>query len=410
VRMWCFRVSGMLLVVLVVLGSSRTPLGRAAGGKTQTDARVQDAVPPAFELDPSWPRPSAVGKAWPDLKRAATSVAVDSHDHVWALYVPGAAEQQAEAAGAQVPRVFEFDSKGNLLQSWGGPGKGNRWMENQVPRLGWPTGTPAEHGMFIDHKDNVWVTGNGHIALKFSPQGKFLLQIGELWKSNGSNDHKLLGNACELTVDPQTNEVYVADGYNNRRIVVFDADTGAYKRHWGAYGKRPVDVQFLTDKNGLIADTAEFYLPAGAPQRQFLGVHCVRVSTDGLVYVCDRHRNRVQVFRKDGTFVREIYVAPDTPVDLGFVSGPGARFGAPSTIGFSKDPEQRYLYLGDNQNFKILIFRRRDLQVMGSFRTNTNANHYLTVDSQGNIYNTGLQRFVFKGVPTRDELLKRTNF
>src|SRR4051812_25780255 len=98
--MWCFRVSGMLLVVLVVLGSSRTPLGRAAGGKTQTGARMQDVVPPAFELDPSWPRPSADGKAWPDLKRAATSVAVDSHDHVWALYVPGAAEQQAEAAGA----------------------------------------------------------------------------------------------------------------------------------------------------------------------------------------------------------------------------------------------------------------------------------------------------------------------
>lgn len=408
-RTWCVRMSGVLLIGLGVVVISRSVPGGTVGA--QAGPGVQDAVPPLFELDSSWPKPLAAGSTWPDLKRAATSVAVDSRDHVWALYVPGPAEQQAEAAGTPMPRVFEFDPAGNLVQGWGGPGRGHPWMENVVPRQGWPSGTPAEHGMFVDHRNNVWVTGNGHVVLKFSPQGKLLLQIGELWKTNGSNDRKLLGNPCELTVDPQANEVYVADGYNNRRIVVFDADTGAYKRHWGAYGKRPADLQLLEDRNGLIARTAEFYLPAGPPQTQFLGVHCVRVSTDGLVYVCDRHRNRVQVFRRDGMFVREIYVAEDTPVELGFVPGAsGAGFGAPSTIGFSKDGAQRYLYLGDNQNFKIWILRRRDLRVLGSFRTNPRANHYLTVDSSGNVYNTGLQKFVFKGVPAVNALLKRTDF
>jgi DNA-binding beta-propeller fold protein YncE len=245
-----------------------------------------------------------------------------------------------------------------------------------------------------------------------------------VWKSNGSNDHKLLGSPTDLAVDPATNEVYIADGYVNRRVVVFDADTGAYKRHWGAYGKRPNDLRLLTDQQGLIADPAEFYLPGAPPPQQFLSVHCVRVSKDGFVYVCDRNRNRIQVFRRDGTYVREFFVEPDTPVDIGFL--PGARgvnrlsmlgplsprtetagFGAPSTVAFSSDPEQRFLYVGDNQNFKIMIYRRRDLQLLGSFPTNGATNHYITVDSKGNIYNSRLQKFVFKGVPTLNQLLNR---
>lgn len=395
-----------LVLALAMLGTSRADVASLVGA--QDRHRAEDDVPPTFEVDASWPKPLADGHSWPDLKRAATSVAVDSRDHVWALYVPGPAERLAAASGTTVPRVFELDQEGRLLQSWGGPGKGYQWMEAPDPMPMWPLGTPGEHGMFVDYKDNVWVTGNGHVALKFSRDGTFLLQIGELWKNNGSNDHRRLGNPCELTVDPATNEVYIADGYINRRIVVFDADTGAYKRHWGAYGKRPADLRLLKERDGLIADPAEFHLPAGPPQPQWLAVHCVRVSRDGLVYVCDRSRNRMQVFRRDGTFVREISVAADTPVELGFVPGArGAGFGAPSTVGFSNDHEQRYLYLGDNQNFKIWIFRRRDLQLLGSIRTNPRANHYLTVDSRGNIFNSGLQKFVYRGVPTREGLLKR---
>ena len=210
-----------------------------------------DAPPPAgvpvFELDPSWPAPLAdADAAWPDLDRNATSVAVDTRDHVWMMQLPTREELAAETAGGpEVPRVFEFDPAGNVVRSWGGPGTSDVWMLPPDPDMPYPAGTPAEHGMFIDHENNVWVTGNSHVALKFSPDGELLLQVGELGRSNGSNDTALLGNSCELTVDPATNELYVADGYNNRRVIVFDADSGAYNRHWGAYGNTPVDYELM---------------------------------------------------------------------------------------------------------------------------------------------------------------------
>jgi DNA-binding beta-propeller fold protein YncE len=423
-------VTGILLAGVVVLGSAGVWPGKPARAQSQRGAAaLAEAIPPHFESDPSWLKPLSPGKSLPELKplaygRPSVSVATDSHDHVWILQVPSPESRKAEAAGATIPRVFAFDSAGNLVQGWGGPGKGYQWMENPDPPRLWPAGTPAEHGIFVDHKDNVWVTGNGHVALKFSHDGKFLLQIGELWKTGGSNDRRLLGSPTDLAVEAATNEVYIADGYINRRVAVFDADTGAYKRHWGAYGKRPNDLRLLADQQGLIADPAEFYLPGAPPPPQFLSVHGVRVSKDGFVYVCDRNRNRVQVFRRDGTYVSEFFVEPDTPVDIGFlpaargvnrlsVLGPlsprkeTAGFGAPSTVAFSSDPEQRYLYVGDNQNHKIMIYRRRDLQLLGSIPTDTGANHYIAVDSKGNIYNTRLQKFVFKGVPTLHELLNR---
>lgn len=423
----------LLLVGLVVLTSVRVRAGQGTRAPTPAGvAKLADAMPPHFEGDVSWLKPLPAGTKVPELQpggygRPSVAVAIDPHDHVWILQVPSPESRKAEAEGATTPRVFAFDSAGNLLHGWGGPSQGYQWMEAPDPPRLWPSGTPAEHGIFADHKGNVWVTGNGHVALKFSHEGKFLLQIGELWKSNGSNDHKLLGNPTDLAVDPATNEAYIADGYNNRRVIVFDADTGAYKRHWGAYGKRPNDLRLLDGQQGLVADPTEFYLPGAPPPQQFLGVHCVRVSRDGLVYVCDRSRNRIQVFRRDGSYISELFVEPDTPVDIGFL--PGARginrrsqlgplsprsetagFGAPSTVAFSADPDQRFLYVGDNQNFKIMIYRRRDLRLLGSFPTNNVANHYITVDSNGNIYNSALQKFVFKGVPTLREMLNRANF
>lgn len=365
--------------------------------EVDVDAPAPDSFP-VFALDPSWPAPLADADApWPDLERNATSVAVDPRDHVWMMQLPTPEELAAEAAGGPaVPRVFEFDPAGNVLRSWGGPG-GGVWMLPPDPEMPYPSGTPAEHGMFVDHGNNVWVTGNGHVALKFSPEGELLLQVGEPGRTNGSNDTALLGNSCELTVDPARNELYVADGYNNRRVIVFDADTGEYRRHWGAYGDPPVDFELTAD--GLYTDESEMYVPGAPPQRQLLAVHCVRVSNDGLVYVCDRQRNRVQIFERDGSFVDEFPVAPDTPADLGFPVGvDGVRFGSASTIGFSADPAQRYLYVGDNMNAAIWVYRRRDLELLGSLATNPSANHYLSVDSAGNIYNSGLQKFVFQGV------------
>ena len=424
------QVSGMLLLGVVLLASALAVPGNRIGAQGQASDGLADVMPPRFELDPSWPPPQG-DRSLPELNRVAygspsVSVAIDSDDHVWILQVPSPESRTAEAEGATIPRVFEFDSAGNLLQGWGGPGEGYQWMQAPDPSPMWPAGTPAEHGLFVDHDGNVWVTGNGHVALKFSHDGQFLLQIGELGRTNGSNDRGLLGSSTDLAVDAATNELYIADGYINRRVIVFDADTGAYRRHFGAFGRRPTDLQLLEDRNGLIADPGEFYFPAGPPQPQWLSVHCVRVSNDGLVYVCDRNRNRIHVLRTDGTFLRELYVSPDTPVDLGFLpesrgvsrsaltaprgDGPpqAAGFGAPSTVGFSSDPEQRYLYVGDNQNSKIWIYRRSDLRMLGSIPTLASGNHYLTVDSQGNIYNSKLQKFVFKGVPSLDELLNRS--
>ena len=151
----------------------------------------------------------------------------------------------------------------------------------------------------MDGNDNVWIAGNGDVVLKFSKTGKFLLQIGEKFRTGGSNDPGLLGNPTDVAVDIAAAEVYVSDGYLNRRVVVFDSGTGRYKRHWGAYGNKPDD--------GVPAN----YERGQPPPSQFFIVHCVRLSNDGLVYVCDRQRNRVQVFRKDGTFVAEALVAPE---------------------------------------------------------------------------------------------------
>jgi hypothetical protein len=346
---------------------------------------------PVFELDRSWPKPLpndwAFGEAW--------GIAVDSRDHPWVLHStnhkdPSIREMLAKQGKRLAQPVVEFDGEGNLVQAWGGPGPGYSWVEG---------GPWAEHGIFIDHKDNVWVTGDGHVALKFTRDGKFLLQIGELGKTNGSNDPRLLGKPTTVAVDRATNEVFIADGYINQRVVVFDADTGAYKRHWGAYGKRPDD------------GPREKLEPQGPPPQRLDPVHCVRIANDGLVYVCDRWHNRFQVFRRDGTFLKEVFVDRDVraPYDWDFKTSayvarqaPGVGNGSVSMAAFSPDPEQRYLYIGSSTSYrKLYIFRRGDLQLLGSVDT-VAGHHEMVVDSKGNLYTTDGRsrkpmRYLFKG-------------
>ena len=198
------------------------------------------------------------------------------------------------------PPVLEFDTDGNLLRSWGGPGEGYQWFGN-------------EHGIEVSG-GFVWLTGNANDdsqILKFTPDGKFVLQIGKIAPAKGSNDTTQLGRPAEVTVDKDANEVYIADGYGNRRVIVFDATTGAYKRHWGAYGKPPND------------DKQPPYDPKAPVAQQFGNpVHCVKIANDGLVYVCDRTNNRIQVFKKDGTFVKEWFYEKNT---LGQRRGLGRR-------------------------------------------------------------------------------------
>ena len=334
--------------------------------------RAPDKEAPRFEVDAAWPKP--LPNRW--LMGQAAGVAVDGRDHIWVVQRPKSLTEEERGAALNPPRslcclpappVLEFDQEGNLVQAWGGPGQGYEWPDN-------------EHGIYVDHQDNVWLAGNGpkdaHI-LKFTRDGKFLMQIGKRGQSGGDADTQNLNRPANMVVDRATGELFVADGYANHRLIVFDAQTGTYKRHWGANGRPPGD-----------ASVKGFGNP----------VHCVRISRDGLVYVCDRQNNRIQVFRKDGTFVSEFTVAPDT-------RGGGSAW----DVDLSQDARQHYLYDGDGENNHVWILLRETGKTLTQIgRRGRSAGqfhmiHNLAVDSKGNIYTTEVdtgkraQRFVFKG-------------
>ena len=262
-----------------------------------------------------WPKP--LPNHW--ILGQTIGVSVDAQDHVWIIHRAGSLEAGEQHATtnppiakccAPAPPVLEFDPAGNLVNSWGGKGQGYDWPD-------------SNHGITVDYKGNVWIGGNGrgngqlatanegqvggvqpfndNMVLKFTKAGKFLMQIGKPGKSKGSNDTENLRLPAKTYVDPQTNELFVADGYGNHRVIVFDAETGKYKRHWGAYGKMPDDV----DQGP--------YKPNDPPPPQFRNpVHCAEISVDRLLYVCDRVNDRIQVFKPDGTFVKEMFIEKNT--------------------------------------------------------------------------------------------------
>ena len=338
---------------------------------------------PKFEVDPAFPKPLPNG--W--LMGNVIGVAVDAQDHIWIVHrqdtmLPGengAAQNPPTAKCCKgAPPVLEFDQQGNLLRSWGGPGQGYEWPE-------------SNHGIFVDHKGIVWIGGNGtndaHV-LKFTQDGKFIAQYGHSGKTAGSNDTQNFGRIAKIYVDPKANEAYLADGYLNKRVAVLDADTGAFKRYWGAYGNKPDDTNLGT------------YDPDAPIAQQFRNpVHCADLSVDGLVYVCDRPNNRLQVFTREGKFVKEQWIAKRTRGD-----------GAIWDVTFSKDPQQRYLYLADGKNERVYILNRQTLEVLSSFGDGGRqpgqffAVHSIVTDSRGNLFTTEtyegrrLQKFVFKGV------------
>src|SRR5438105_1618314 len=247
-------------------------------------APVRAADAPKFQVAPFWPKP--LPKNW--ILGQVAGIAVDREDHVWIVHRPSTLVDDEEGAMQEpptakcctpAPPVRAFDAAGDRLRAGGGPGEGDDW-----PNM--------EHGIFVDEDRNVWIAGNDpadHQILKFTPDGKFLQQIGKAGSTGGSNSETQLGRPAHLQIDEAAHELYVADGYLNRRVVVFDSTTGAYKRHWGAYGHRPSD------------DKQPPYDPKAALPQQFANpVHCVRLSRDGLVYVCDRVNDRIQVFRKAG--------------------------------------------------------------------------------------------------------------
>jgi DNA-binding beta-propeller fold protein YncE len=371
------------------------PGPRARAGEPTATAAVQARGGPRFEVDPLWPKP--LPNHW--LFGSITGVAVDANDHVWVVH-RGADSLNArtEMSAATTPPtaaeccrpapvVLEFDPSGALLGHWGGPGEGYAW-----PR--------RPGGITVDADGNVWIAaagaaetarGRGDAAntaadahiLKFSGSGSFLLQIGRPGQPGGNDSRTALHRPAAVDVDKAANEVYVADGFGNRRVVVFDATTGAYKRHWGAYGAPPQD-----------ADPGP-YSAAAEPARQFRSVTCVRLASDGLVYVCDRGSNRIQVFRKDGRFVNEV-----------IVSKPTLGEGSVWDVSLSRDSQQRYLFVADGQDQRVFVVERSTLRVVSEFGGGGRwpGGFYgvgsVAVDSKGNVY-TGenfegkrLQKFV----------------
>jgi DNA-binding beta-propeller fold protein YncE len=365
----------------------------APGGATS--AQPDPIQVPTFEVDPAWPRP--LPNRW--LLGAVAGVAVDSRDHVWLVHRPSTLQpNETRSIWRAAPPVLEFDPEGNLVSSWGGPGAGYEWPD-------------LEHGIYVDANDHVWLGGGGEKdaqILKFTRDGKFLLQIGRKGQGKGSNDTANLGGAANMTVDRAANELYVADGYVNHRVIVFDATTGAYKRHWGAYGRRPDDSYFTQAGEKLPSpfsgavqheNRPSQYDPDGPPPPQFRIVHAVRIARDGLVYVCDRTNDRLQVFRKDGTFVKEAFVAKRT---LGS--------GSVWDIVFSTDPGQKFLIINDGTNQQIWTLRRDTLEVVSAFGQAGRwagqfyGAHVMAANSKGDLFvgetyeGKRVQRFIYKGL------------
>ncbi len=343
---------------------------------------VEAGEVPKFQVDAAWPKPLPNG--W--IMGQAAGVAVDAQDHIWVVQRPKTLTDDEKAATFNPPRtkcckpapsVLEFDAEGNLVQAWGGPGQGYDWPQN-------------EHGIHIDHKGFVWLAANGdqdgHI-LKFTRDGKFVLQIGKPGPQTNSTDTTRLGRPAHMVVDPATNEVYVADGYYNHRVIVFDADTGAFKRQWGAYGKPPTD------------DKLPPYSPSAAPAQQFSNpVHCVRIAQDGLVYVCDRANDRIQVFRKDGSFVKEFFVEKATLAN-----------GSTWDMELFPDQGETYIMNADGANNEVRTLVRDTGEVVGAFGRNGRQAgdfhwvHNIAIDSKGTIYTTEVdtgkraQKFLLRG-------------
>jgi DNA-binding beta-propeller fold protein YncE len=365
------------LLLLVVLGIGQASLDRLAAEGSSVQA-------PRFEVDPMWPKP--LPNHW--LLGNVIGVGVDFQDHIWIVHrgqgtldrkeIYAAADPPLADCCIPAPPVIEFDQQGNVVHAWGGPGPGFEWPE-------------SNHGIVIDSKGVVWIGGNGandgHI-LKFTREGKFVKQFGFAYASAGSNDPWAFNKVAKVFLDEPNGEAYVADGYGNKRVAVIDMESGKIKRYWGAYGNKPSDAPLGP------------YNPAAPPAQQFRNpVHCAELSHDNLVYVCDRVNDRIQVFQKDGTFVKEVFVEKNTRGD-----------GSVWDIAFSKDAQQKYFYLADGANEKIHVFDRQSMTELTAFGDGGRqpgqfyAVHSIATDSRGNVYTTEtyegkrLQRFMYKGV------------
>jgi hypothetical protein len=418
---------------------------------------------PSFVVDPGWP------KTLPNDWRLGQigGVFVDPDDHVWVYHRPRSLTTDEAgalpAAGTDkdgkpvsalgharpygrhsaccipAPSVLEFDREGNLLQAWGGPADPG-FLENECREQDgcfWPA---REHGIFVDHNGFVYLAGNGtdftgqfpwaakfgddSQILKFTKDGKFVWQLGRAGASAPSSDDTNGGPnqtpqpylPADMTVDPASNLLYIADGYGNRRVLIVDAETGKYVGHFGAYGQNPVtDLATSRDPYDQGPWMEDFKRGEMKPRHFRTPVHCVKLSVDGLLYVCDRGNNRVQVF--DTKSVGKPCSNPDAEVGkCGFVAevqvAPQTAAGTADALNFSTDPQQTCLYVADLTNNVIYVLNRSNLQELdrigregrqiGEFHWV----HAVSIDTQGNLYtgevDTGsrIQKFLRYGERT----------
>ena len=359
-----------VLVGLVVLAGADAKWDSRAALAAQAKPRSL----PMFEVDKAWPKVPAKWKVGDQ-----SSFAVDAQDNVWLLHRPRTLKPDQAAMAA--PPVMVFDTAGNFIKAWGGAGTGYEWPER-------------EHGIHIDNKGLVWISGNNcptnglpglkpvadDQLLKFTQDGKFVRQIGHSNQSKGNADTQNVHRAADMWVHPPTNELFVADGYGNDRVAVFDAETGKFKRMWGAFANKPVD-----DDSCAVVGPKTF--PDGPGPQSFNIVHAIRVAKDGTVYVADRENRRVQMFTTDGKFVKQL-----VKTDTAFARD----------LALSPDPEQQFLYVGNGP--EIAVVDRKALETVGSIKVAgmIGGGHEIATDSKGNIYvagtGAGMQKLVFKGM------------
>tara|TARA_B110000444_G_C18832315_1_gene593937 strand:+ start:718 stop:1911 length:1194 start_codon:yes stop_codon:yes gene_type:complete len=368
--------ASLILSLLLILGIAQQQL------QSVSTAASNGKMVPHFEVDPFWPQP--LPNKW--ILGSVIGVDVDERDHVFIVHRTDDSNFRSAELGIDngisdcctaAPPILEFDADGSLVNAWGGPGQGYTWPS-------------TNHGIEIAPNGDVWIGGNGsgdsHIVV-FSRDGEFIREVGLPGEDIDSNSMIHFNQVAEIAIDPVANEAYVADGYGNKRVVVVDVATGDFKRYWGAYGNQP-------------SDDPVTYTPGEPLPQQFRGpVHCAQPSQDGLLYVCDRGADRIQVFRTDGTFIKEAQIAPMTV-------GAGATW----DIAFSHDDDQEFIYVADGSNMKVHVVHRDSLEVMyvigeggrqpGLFF----GTHSIASDSQGNFYTTEtyegkrVQKFTFQGL------------
>lgn len=358
---------GATLIVSIVLSG--------AGCQQSPDEAVDRTSArrvPTFRADHDWPQLPAQWRLG-----EVSSIAIDAEDNAWFLHRPWTLP--LEEADMAAPHVVGFARDGRFLDAWGGPGDEYQWPQR-------------EHGLQVDHQGFVWIGGHNcptlgepglePIAddqlLKFTRSGEFVLQIGRSDASAGNADSANLHEPADSVVYAPTHELFVADGYGNHRVAVFDADTGAFRRMWGAFGNAPED----DDRCPYLFLES---VPEGPGSQQFGIVHAIRVSHDGMVYVADRENRRVQVFTVDGEYVDQV-VWRDAPF---------AR-----NLALSADAEQQFLYVGGGDG--IMVLDRRSLDVLTTIDTTVGTGHHIQTDSQGNLYiaatGAGFERLIFTGV------------